>query len=268
MITTHKNPITVKRETITPEIAERMLSFNINNRPLNERHVDRLAREMSLKRWKLNGDTICLNGSRLIDGQHRLAACIQSKSTFETLVVYGVDSDVFDTKDVGRARTSADTLSILGEINTTRLAAALALFDRYMTGRMTNTAVRYTNQDIQDLLKKYPDMREVCNDSVHRRIIQPSVKVACHYLFRQIDREQADQFISDVLRGHDLPEDDPVLVLRERLMSNIMGKAKLRSEYIMALIIKTWNSRRVGKPLRSLKWRTEGDKPEEFPIAI
>lgn len=269
MTTTHTNPITVKRETITPEAAERMLTFNVSNRPLNERHVKRLAREMSLNRWKFNGDTICVNGSRLIDGQHRLAACIESKCSFETLVVYGVDSNVFDTKDVGRARTTGDTLSILGEVNVNRLAAGLALFDRYMTGRMCNSSIRYTNQDIQDLLKKYPDMREVANTcTTHRKMIPPSVRVACQYLFRKIDREQADQFIDDVLRGHDLPADDPVLMLRERLMNNAMNKSKLRPEYITALMIKTWNARRSGKPIRNLRWRSEGDSPEEFPIAI
>jgi hypothetical protein len=264
---TTTQPMTVKREIITPAVAKRMLALNKTNRPLSKFHVDRLSREMKLGRWKMNGDTICLNGSRLIDGQHRLAAGIQSGCSFETLVVYGVDSDVFDTKDVGKRRSAGDTLAVRGEIHTNLLAAALTLFERYMTGR-TNTKTCYTNSEVEELLEKYPGMRDCVQGSKHRtRLVQGSVMAACHYLFRQIDKEQADQFMDDIVSGQNLSAEDSVYRLRERLMNNAISKAKLPPEYIMALIIKTWNARRTGKTLRNLIYRTTGDIAEQFPIA-
>jgi hypothetical protein len=265
MTTTH--PITVKQQVITPEVARRMLDLNTNNRPLRKSHVEHLSREMKLGRWKVNGDTICLNGSRLIDGQHRLAACVESGCSFETLVVSGVDSDVFDTKDVGKKRTASDTLSVRGEINTALLAATLALVERYMTGRILSK-LSFTNIEVEQALNKYPGVRESVYRSKNRTRLAPgSVVAACHYLFSQIDAEQADQFMGDIIGGHNLSPHDSVYMLRERLMNNAISKAKLKPEYIMALFIKTWNARRTGKMLRQLIYRTEGKTPEQFPIA-
>lgn len=262
--------LTVNMESITPDVAKRMLALNISNRPLNELHVAHLAREMKLGRWKINGDTICLNGSRLIDGQHRLAAVIQSGCTIQSLVVYGVAADVFDTKDTGRRRSPADTLAVRGEINTNLLAASLAIVDRYMTGRMTRKTL-FTNIEMEELLEKYGGIRDVINQNKHRahrtRLLPGSLLAACHYLLRRLDEEQADEFIKDLVTGQNLQEGDGVYLLRERLMNNVLSKAKLPKEYIMALIIKAWNSRRTGKPLRNLRFRTEGHA-EEFPIAI
>ena len=64
----------VAHVVITPDYARQLLEQNTNNRPCSESHVNFLAREIILNRWKLNGSTIVLNGERLIDGQHRLHA--------------------------------------------------------------------------------------------------------------------------------------------------------------------------------------------------
>ena len=89
-------------KTITPAIAQTMLEKNTGNRAINRLHVENLAKEMKFGRWKVNGDTICLNASRLIDGQNRLLAVLLSGVTIQSFVNEGLPSDVFDTKDVGR----------------------------------------------------------------------------------------------------------------------------------------------------------------------
>ncbi len=132
-------------KTITPEWAQKTLSEkNSGNRAMNRQHVELLAREMKLGRWKVNGDTICLNGSRLIDGQHRLAAVVASGVTIDSFVIEGIPCDVFDTKDIGKRRSGGDTLGVRGEKNAYRLAAALVMIDKYMTGR-AEKAVTYSN---------------------------------------------------------------------------------------------------------------------------
>ena len=80
----------IRVETITPERATQILATqNTGNRSISRRHVAVLAEEIKAGRWKLNGDTICFNGSRLIDGQHRLSAIAASGIPVESLVVYG-----------------------------------------------------------------------------------------------------------------------------------------------------------------------------------
>lgn len=255
----------VEMVKITPETAREMLRLNTGNRPANKHHVAVLAREMKMGRWKVNGDTICVNGKRLIDGQHRLMAVVESGCTIETLLVEGVDADVFDTKDVGRRRSASDTLAVRGEVDTNKLAAALCVVDRYMTGRMMQT-VRYTNTEVEELLEKYPGVRESIRKTREtKRLVPCSVLTACHYLFAQRDKDAADQFVVDLIGGHNLHNGDPVYVLRERLMNNAMAKAKLQSSYIMALLVKAWNHRRDENTIRHLRFRQEGDKPESFP---
>lgn len=256
----------VKVLKITPEIALQMLQLNTANRPLNAHHVRVLAREMKRGRWKLNGDTICVNQNRLIDGQHRLMAVVESGCAIETLIVQDLDPDVFDTKDVGRRRTASDTLAVRGEISTCHLAAALCVVDRYMTGRMMQKAT-YTNTEVEELLLKYPGVRQsVVKTRETKRLLPTSILTACHFLFSELDPVAADQFVVDLIGGHNLTEGDPVYVLRERLMNNALAKAKLRPEYIMALVVKAWNHRRAQHSIRHLKLIQEGNKQEAFPI--
>jgi hypothetical protein len=256
----------VKLTIVTPEWAKETLKKNLGNRPLNAQHVDKLAKEMTNGRWKVNGDTICLNDNRIIDGQHRLHAVIQSGVTIETLVVEGLPSDVFDTKDVGKKRSAGDTLGVAGEQNAFRLAAALVMIDKYFTGRVEKT-VTYSNTEIEELLIKYPEARKSIQTSIgNKSLITPSVLDACHYLFSRKDEAMADQFVEKVLRGVALTEGSPWYVLRERLVNNSMSKAKLNKTYLMALCIKAWNHARSGTSVKILKFSQEGSNIESFPI--
>jgi hypothetical protein len=119
---------------ITPQIAASFLEKNTSNRPLNNKHVKRLAREIEMGRWKLNGSTICLNGEILIDGQHRLAAVVLSGCTIQSLVVEGLDSNVFATIDAGKPRGAGDTLWLMGATNATCTAAPVRAIELIVTG--------------------------------------------------------------------------------------------------------------------------------------
>jgi hypothetical protein len=253
--------------TITPEWAQNTLNEkNSGNRPMNKQHVNALAKEMARGKWKVNGDTICLNGERLIDGQHRLAAVVLSGMTIQSFVIDGLSSDVFDTKDVGKRRSAGDTLGVRGEQNACRLAAALVLIDKYVTGRV-DQSIAYSNTEIEDILEKYPDARSSLQTaSSTKGLIFPSVLDACHYLFSRKDPILADEFVEKVLRGTGLEEGSPWYVLRERLVSNSLAKAKLSRPYVMALCIKAWNNARAGIKVRCLRWRDKGDAAEQFPV--
>lgn len=254
-------------KTITPEWASEILAEkNAGNRPMNRIHVETLAKEMRRGKWKVNGDTICLNGDRLIDGQHRLAAVVMSGMPIQSFVVEGLPSDVFDTIDVGKRRSAGDTLGVLGEKNTRCLAAVLALVDKYVTGR-SEKSVTYTNTEIEELLKKYPNVRNfVQSNGKSAGLIQQSILYACHYLFSQKDPDLADEFVEKVVSGAGLDVSSPWYVLRERLVSNSLSKGKLSRVYVMALCIKAWNHARSGTALKNLRWREKGNAVEQFPI--
>lgn len=253
-------------KTITPEWAKSMLERNVGNRALNRIHVENLAREMKKGRWKVNGDTICVNEQKLIDGQHRLNAVVLSGVTIQSLVVEGLPSDVFDTKDVGKRRSAGDTLSVAGKKNAFRLAATLILVDKYFTGR-ADRSVNYSNTEVEALLEKYPRVEDSILSGVSTKgLMPPSILDACHYLFSRKDPELADEFVEKVIKGTGLDDESPWYVLRERLVGNSLSKSKLSRPYLMALCIKAWNHRRAGTKVRYLRWREKGDAIENYPV--
>ena len=89
---------------VTPDMAVKWLDeTNTNNRQVREDHVSRLAADMLTGKWQgRNGEAIRFDTTgRLVDGQHRLWACVQSETPFETLLIKDVDPDTFSTIGIG-----------------------------------------------------------------------------------------------------------------------------------------------------------------------
>lgn len=256
--------------TITPEVARKLLEKNLHNRPVSRNHLDSLIGRMKRGEWNFNGDTICINHERLIDGQHRLMAVVESGVSIEALIVHGLSSEVFISKDDGRKRSASDALALMGEKNTTTLGASLVLLDRFEHGNVLSKD-SYSNARVAEILSRHSQLPESVEKCFELKVIMPpSVASVCHYLFSKLHPEKADQFIKDLKDGESLIKSDPVYILRERLMAARMakGKTKLASYYIMALTIKVWNARQKNQTVRYLKWTEAGDSRESFPIPV
>src|SRR4051812_21202988 len=116
----------MSKQIITPEVAKEMLDRNKVNRPVRKRVMITLARDMSNGAWKLTGDPILFDvEGNLIDGQHRLHACIHAGVPFETWVGLNADPSVQDVKDTGARRTLSDVLHMRGESSSIMLASIL-----------------------------------------------------------------------------------------------------------------------------------------------
>ena len=91
---------------VSPSMAEKMLGRNTRNRSLNQRQVTRWAQSMTAGEWLVTGEAIKIASTGdLLDGQHRLAAVIESGCTVLMLVVKGLHPETQDVMDTGRART-------------------------------------------------------------------------------------------------------------------------------------------------------------------
>jgi len=109
-----------------------------------------------------------------------------------------------------------------------------------------------TNQIVLLLSKRYPKVGSYISDNLHKRcsFIRPSLVVAAHYLFGEVDEEQADEFINLLVLGEGLYVGHPVLTLRDRLMRSQASRLeKLSKTQMMRLIILTWNAFREGRTL-------------------
>lgn len=250
---------------ITPELAKEMLSKNTSNRPVSEAHVKRLASELTNGKWQFNGDSIRFADGVLLDGQHRLEACIRSGVSFQTFVINGLDRNVFTTIDSGRSRTASDTLAVRGEKNAPKLAATVRFVDMCITGRATSKA-KFTNTEIEEVLAKHPGVREsveFCSRE-KKSVIPITVLAACHYLFRQKDAALADKVVDQLTSGVGLTQDNPIYKVRERVINS---RHKLPAPYLAAILIKGFNQLRTGTRTNVISWRGEGPAAEPFPVA-
>ena len=132
-------------EVITPAKAVEYLESNKDNRPISQIYVNRYAEDMRMGRWKYNGEAIKFDeNGKLIDGQHRLLACIQSNTPFVTDVVRDLEPDCFTTLDNGKGRTCGDALAIMS-IPNARLVAAI--IKKYLLLKDHKTAIATGDQN-------------------------------------------------------------------------------------------------------------------------
>lgn len=260
-------------KTITPAEAAAMLKAgNSRNRPIRKQHVMRLAEEMRERKWVLNGVPIIFNGKLLIDGQHRLEACVESGKPFETLIVRNVAPDSFATIDTGKKRSLADTLAVKGYENYTALAASASIVHQYQIQEFNDEmGVRQgrTNRVVLEAMKTYvalPESVAYCTP-YKTKIIPISIMGACHYIFSKIDHIQADDFIKRAATGDGVKIGTPMYELRNRLVDNYASPRKHSRGYIMSLVIKTWNAERQGRELKLLRGWTS-TSGEQFPTAL
>src|SRR5690349_21900667 len=89
-----------------PEVAAEILKVcNHGNRRMIDRHALRLAKVIKSENYELTGDTIKFSElGRLLDGQHRLNACVKQGSPIISHVIFGLKESVFDVIDQGKKR--------------------------------------------------------------------------------------------------------------------------------------------------------------------
>jgi hypothetical protein len=268
------NNVSIRIETITPEIAQKYIDSSATNRSITPRHVEWLASMMRKGQFKFNGDSIRFNGEQMIDGQHRCMAVIASGITIQTVVVRNLDANIFDTIDTGRKRKGNDILSIKGYQNCINLCASLNIIHLINSGALNKrSSLRLSNQDIEQLVLLHSGVVELVEKYSNKRskqhVASPSLMAAMHYLFRQKDLPSADKFMQALVTGENLTEGDPALLLRERLMGDKKNTHSIMNRsFKIALFIKAWNHYRSGRKLTLLKFRIGGDKPEPIPDII
>lgn len=254
--------------TITPSEAQRMLEGNTNNRKLSKHRVAELAAAIKAGSWVMNGESIKFNGKHLLDGQHRLHAVVEAGKPIKTLVVRGLDSRIFTTLDQQKKRSAIDVLHISGEEHTKILASAITLvMDIRAGGQWMRGKSRGTNQAFIDFMKKEPEIRESVSFVSHKQGMLTklggfAIPTALHYLFSLADKSKADEFMEDLHSGIVHGTNDPVYLLRQRLIANAATRIKMERTFMCALFIKAWNARFAGETMHRLIWNPSR---EDFP---
>lgn len=259
------------RRTFTPaEAAEILAERNVDNRRMSKAVVDRYARDMRAGDWQLNGDPIrfALDGS-LLDGQHRLAACVQSKTPLTAFVVWNLPPESQATMDDGRKRTMANTLEFAGHRRSAKTVASILRRAIIMENNGWTSSKRGpspTKAEMSAYFEAEPMVAAAAEvaDATRSHVRCAASTLGLAYLiFARINPVMANEFFRKLRTGVGLEEGDPVLVLRERLAREGSTRLATESDEVLAWFIIAWNATRKGRTIRILRHK-QGDR---FPVA-
>ena len=265
--------IEIKKELITPKVAERLLEHNEHNRKLASPRVLMYANDMLLGRWKQDtGETIKISPEgRLLDGQNRLNAVIKSKTPIYFHVAYNVPDDVFDVIDTGKLRNASDVFTIEKIASSTCLPSIISTYESLKIGggnRQKNQ--KPTNNMLLDMYysrEKYWQSTVLKSQNWYKsfaKIIPPSLIGGMYSTFYDIDELDAENFMNQLCNGYSI-ENHAINLLRKKLMQDKVGVKKMTPYQKSGYIIKTWNYYRKKETIKILKFDMS---KEEFPKAI
>jgi hypothetical protein len=262
----------IRQERITPEDARRYLANNPNNRKVRPQVVRAYAQDMKARRWRVTGDPIRFNGNgALMDGQHRLLACIEANEPFDTWVGHGFTDEDMPVIDTGAGRSLADVLAWRGEKYGSLLGSAITFIWRYQNGSLRSRHIRPTRQQVLDWLDANGEIRRsaVVANSVRKRVRMPGTAVcAVHFLASKIDPADADAFFELLGAGANLPEGSPIFAMRRWAERMTSKRDRPDSIVYAALLIKSINAWREGREVWTLGWRPGGASAEPFPELV
>jgi hypothetical protein len=258
--------------TITPQIAQEWVTLNTRNRPVRYSRVARFARDMKDGTWVLNGETVKISADgTILDGQHRLYACIQASVAFETFVIRGLPAGAQDTIDTGAARTMGDQFNLRGEAHASILAAVTRWAHKWLRGqRGTGQAdAEPTHAEMSALLAAEPRLREAAAWADQARgsfrSVSGSVWGMAWMLFHGSDHLAADVFLEKVLTGADLGEGHPALAFRNRIWKAREGGERLNQHEQLAYLILAWNAFKEDRQIRKLQGPKGKLTPANYP---
>lgn len=266
------NSLKITIEEITPQVAAKMLEGNRDNRPVAKTRVATYAHDIERGRWRLTGDPIKVNGSDLIDGQHRLLACLMADKPFTTAVARGVSLAAHAAIDTGMTRTLAHELRWQSEKHYAVLASAINLgwqYDNETTGKVVASRA-----DHLAWLAANGSVRESIAACMAMRTKVPGLHATSfcvtHFLItREHTRDLADRFAENVAAGTDYADGDPALALRT-YAATVAASRLTRPSGLewLAVTIKAANAWIEGRPVKTLRWRRVGQSREQFPRLI
>jgi hypothetical protein len=258
--------------TVTPQIAQEWTGLNTRNRAVRYTKVAQYARDMRAGNWMLNGETVKIAADgTILDGQHRLYACIQAGVPFETVVIRGLPAEAQDTIDTGMARKFADQLALRGEVNTPLLGAIARWALRWLRGAKMSGATDLdpTHEEMFTLLEADPRIREACMWAVNVRgrfkSVSGSVWGMAWLLFHGSDHLAAEVFLDKCLTGEDCPAGHPALAFRNRIWNAREAGERLTTYEQLAYLIIAWNAFKEDRPLKLVKFPNGKLTVKNFP---
>jgi hypothetical protein len=261
---------------ITPADAAAFLNANTENyRVMRENKVRKYAEDMKSGDWSLSNDAITFNGNgRLMNGQHRLRACVHANVPFPAIILRQAPSLAEVSMDTGMKRTLGDHLRARGVSNANNVASLVRLVYLFDTGAISTGGGTHYPSTVQavEAYEADPDgMLEAAQQGARIRNasgIRPAAASLAFYVTARHDENAAQDayaFASQFIEGTNLELGSGVLALQKWVRSALSKQHKPNTIYQAAIVLKSINSYRSGEPISVLAWKRGGATAEPFP---
>jgi hypothetical protein len=271
-------------ETITPEEARSLVASAENVRKLSPRKVEALSRAMRAGRFELNGETIIIGeDGALLNGFHRLNACIKAGVAFRTYVARGVQNtpDVRGSIDSLPGRTPAQRLMIRGNWHRKFASSAcgsVRWYEALKAGTMDRDCIaggvgistRLLPDEVNRMVESMPLVHE-CIDLYSgaetwriKKLLKPMAPFVGLYAYLgELDHALVLNLYTALKTGS-VSMTDSAWLLAEYLAKNAGEFRRDPPVVMLAKFIKCWNGLRGGPAPKVLRIT----RKEKFPRAI
>lgn len=265
----------IRVEVITPAKAVQYLSHNFKgNRKLNKNVVHQIASDMKNGKFIFNpaAPIVFSNKGTLIDGQHRLWACVESGKEFSTLVVTGCDESTYKVIDIGKSRTVAD------QINSEKWSSELSTLAKWtgstrigdsgigtiMLGRLNNFQSKkersYLVISKTEVISEADEHRDELLDAIRtaypmRRVIGKGSYALYAYFVWLVKWLGRDAEINEFIENFcDLGSTSkPIIFARTKLLQKAGMKGTLfRPSWVIGTLLYAYDAYTSGKNIKSL----------------
>lgn len=256
---------------VNVNMATAMLHLMARNRRISRAWVERWKVVLLDGRWERmphQGMAFDWNGV-FRDGQHRLAAIIETKSEVYTWVAFGVDPKAFSAMDTGNRRNATQNLDLADVKRSASVAAVVRL--RYRTqhsGAMPDDQLVFDlgQQMNGTVLEKA--IEGALGLRTDRGAIVSSAALAYWMIATQSQhRDRLGKFWDYLVDGFDLPKDGTIYNLRRKFRTLPPGRKarqyRAQTEQC-GWIIKAWNAWVDDEVLtqHAIRWPNEHKLPE------
>jgi ParB-like chromosome segregation protein Spo0J len=229
------NEVTAEFMRVTSAIAKEWLEkSDIKNRDFRPSNLKALTEAMLRGKFMLNGEAIIFDDrDNILDGHHRLEACVKADVPFDSLIVRGIDRRAISTIDTGASRDIVDDLTI---------ASPAHRIINIRVGKILPLIIKYSKPTLAPYWKTVPGRKEILDSNPEiieaaaavkisgKPLMRESVLGAIQYLGSIAHREKTETFIKQLIEGVGLEQYMPAHTVREYLIATGRRLSSTRSQ--------------------------------------
>lgn len=246
---------------LTPTLAQQLLMHNTDNRPIRKGHVLALARDMAQGRWRVTGDSIKIDtDDKMIDGQHRCYAVIESGVSVRALLVIGLDPEAREVIDTNARRSAADALGFAGlgkSAHTVAAAARIAIGREtgFYTSALDASYPKVTNSEVVAWVEAHPDIHDAVSlgRKTERAIgLSGGPWAYCLWELRRISPDEASEFAFSLAEFRTEGTGDPRAALLTAVQRARAARRALPASEILFIVFRVWNAWRSNAQVKRI----------------